>query len=177
MTLKLDPVIRRAGIADAALLAELGARTFVETFAADNRPEDIAAYLATAFGPEQQADELTDSHSTFLIAEVDGVAAGYAKIHPGRTPESVTGERPIELVRLYVSQMWLGRGVGAALMRDCLGEARRAGYQMLWLGVWERNNRARAFYRKWNFREVGKHIFQLGDDPQIDILMERRVSE
>ena len=177
MTLKLDPVIRRAGIADAALLAELGARTFVETFAADNRPEDIAAYLATAFGPEQQADELTDSHSTFLIAEVDGVAAGYAKIHPGRTPESVTGERPIELVRLYVSQMWLGRGVGAALMRDCLGEARRAGYQMLWLGVWERNNRARAFYRKWNFREVGKHIFQLGDDPQIDILMERPVSE
>ena len=177
MTLKLDPVIRRAGIADAALLAELGARTFVETFAADNRPEDMAAYLATAFGPEQQVAELTDSHSTFLIAEVDGVAAGYAKIHPGRTPERVTGERPIELVRLYVSQVWLGRGVGAALMRDCLGEARRAGYQMLWLGVWERNNRALAFYRKWNFREVGKHIFQLGDDPQIDILMERPVSE
>ena len=177
MTLKLDPVIRRAGIADAALLAELGARTFVETFAADNRPEDIAAYLATAFGPEQQADELTDPHSTFLIAEVDGVAAGYAKIHPGRTPERVTGERPIELVRLYVSQVWLGRGVGAALMRDCLGEARRAGYQTLWLGVWERNNRALAFYRKWDFREVGKHIFQLGDDPQIDILMERPVSE
>lgn len=177
MTLKLDPVIRRAGIADAALLAELGARTFVETFAADNRPEDMAAYLATAFGPEQQVAELTDSHSTFLIAEVDGVAAGYAKIHPGRTPERVTGERPIELVRLYVSQVWLGRGVGAALMRDCLGEARRAGYQTLWLGVWERNNRALAFYRKWDFREVGKHIFQLGDDPQIDILMERPVSE
>jgi len=177
MTLKLDPVIRRAGIADAALLAELGARTFVETFAADNRPEDMAAYLATAFGPEQQVAELTDSHSTFLIAEVDGVAAGYAKIHPGRTPERVTGERPIELVRLYVSQVWLGRGVGAALMRDCLDEARRAGYQMLWLGVWERNNRALAFYRKWDFREVGKHIFQLGDDPQIDILMERPVSE
>jgi GNAT superfamily N-acetyltransferase len=177
MTLKLDPVIRRAGIADAALLAELGARTFVETFAADNRPEDMAAYLATAFGPEQQVAELTDSHSTFLIAEVDGVAVGYAKIHPGRTPESVTGEMPVELVRLYVSRVWLGRGVGAALMRDCLGEARRAGYQTLWLGVWERNNRALAFYRKWNFREVGKHIFQLGDDPQIDILMERPVSE
>jgi len=177
MTLKLDPVIRRAGIADAALLAELGARTFVETFAADNRPEDIAAYLATAFGPEQQADELTDPHSTFLIAEVDGVAAGYAKLHPGRTPERVTGKRPIELVRLYVSQMWLGRGVGAALMRDCLDETRRAGYQTLWLGVWERNNRALAFYRKWDFREVGKHIFQLGDDPQTDILMERPVSE
>ena len=157
------------------MLAELGERTFVETFAADNRPEDMAAYLATAFGPEQQLAELTDAHSTFLIAEVDGVAAGYAKLHPGRTPESITGERPIELVRLYVSKAWLGRGVGAALMSECLDEAKRAAYQTLWLGVWERNERARAFYRKWDFREVGKHIFQLGDDPQIDILMERPV--
>jgi len=159
------------------LLAELGARTFAETFAADNRPEDMAAYLAAAFGLEQQVAELTDPHSTFLIAGVDGVAAGYAKLHPGRTPDSVTGARPIELVRLYVSRAWLGRGVGAALMRECLDEAKRAGYQTIWLGVWERNNRARAFYRKWNFRDVGKHIFQLGDDPQTDILMERPVSE
>ena len=177
MPLKPDPVIRRAGVDDAALLAELGARTFIETFSADNRPEDMAAYLAAAFGPEQQVAELTDPHSIFLIAEVDGVAAGYAKLDPGRTPESVTGARPIELVRLYVSKAWLGRGVGAALMRDCLDEAKRAGYQTLWLGVWERNKRARAFYRKWNFRDVGKHIFQLGDDPQTDILMERPVSE
>ena len=177
MTLKPDPVIRRAGVDDAASLAELGARTFAETFAADNRPEDMAAYLAAAFGPELQVAELTDPHSTFLIAEVDGVAAGYAKLHPGRTPESVTGERPLELVRLYVSQAWLGRGVGAALMRECLVEAQCSGYQTLWLGVWENNNRARAFYRKWDFRDVGKHIFQLGDDPQTDILMERPVSE
>ena len=177
MTHKPEPVIRRAGVGDAALLAELGARTFVETFAADNRPDDMAAYLAAAFGPEQQLAELTHPHSTFLIAGVDGVAAGYAKLHPGQTPESIAGEKPIELVRLYVSKAWLGRGVGAALMRDCLVEARRAGYQTLWLGVWEHNNRARAFYRRWNFRDVGKHIFQLGDDPQIDILMERPVSE
>jgi GNAT superfamily N-acetyltransferase len=177
MSLVPEPVIRRSVLEDAAMLAELGARTFVETFAADNRPEDMAAYLAAAFGQEQQLDELADPHSTFLIAEIDGVATGYAKLHPGRTPENVMGERPIELVRLYVSQVWLGRGVGAALMRECLDEAKRAEYQTLWLGVWERNERARAFYRKWNFREVGKHIFQLGDDPQIDILMERPVSE
>ncbi len=178
MTPQSNPVIRYAGDEDAQLLAELGARTFSETFAADkrNRPEDIAAYLASSFGQAQQAGELTDSHSTFLIAEVEGVAVGYAKLCAGRAPDGVTGEKPIELVRLYVSQEWLGRGIGAALMRACIVEAKRKGYRTLWLGVWEYNHRARAFYRKWEFHDAGQHIFQLGDDPQTDILMERSVS-
>ncbi len=173
-----NPVIRYAGIDDAQLLAELGARTFSETFAADkrNRPEDIAAYLASSFGQAQQGAELTDSRSIFLIAEVDGVAVGYAKLCAGRAPDAVTGEKPTELVRLYVSREWLGRRIGAALMRACIDEAKRKGYRTLWLGVWEHNHRARAFYHKWEFHDAGQHIFQLGDDPQTDILMERPVS-
>ncbi len=179
MTPQSLPLIRYAGVDDAQLLAELGARTFNETFAADkrNRPEDIAAYLASSFGQAQQGAELTDSRSTFLIAEVDGVAVGYAKLSAGRAPDGITGEKPIELVRLYVSQEWLGRGIGAALMRACMDEARQKEYRTLWLGVWEHNHRARAFYRKWEFQDAGQHIFQLGDDPQTDILMERSVSE
>jgi ribosomal protein S18 acetylase RimI-like enzyme len=174
-----SPIIRHAVVDDAQLLAELGARTFSETFAADkrNRPEDIAAYLASSFGQGQQGAELSDSRSTFLIAEVDGVAVGYAKLRTGRAPRGVTGEKPTELVRLYVSQEWHGRGIGPALMRACIDEAKRRGYRTLWLGVWEHNQRALAFYRKWEFREAGQHIFQLGDDPQTDILMERSVSE
>jgi len=168
-----DPVIRQARIEDAALLADLGARTFAETFAANNTPEDMAAYLASSFGQDMQAAELVDPHSLFLVAEIDGVAAGYAKLGSGVIPEGVTDDKPIELVRLYVSQEWLGRGIGAALMRACIDEAAQKGYRTIWLGVWEHNDRARAFYQKWNFREVGNHIFQLGNDPQTDILMER----
>ncbi len=97
-------------------------------------------------------------------------------LRKGPVPEQVTGERPIELVRLYVSHESLGSGVGAALMQACIDEAKRGGHQTLWLGVWERNNRAQAFYRKWNFREVGTHPFQLGDDPQTDLLMQRSIS-
>ena len=170
-----DLTIRRANHEDAGLLAELGARTFSETFAADNAPEDIAAYLAASFNPAQQAAELADPASTFLVAEVGGVAAGYAKLHAGEPAEGVEGDRPVELVRLYVLREWLGRGVGAELMRACLDEARRAGHGTIWLGVWERNGRAQAFYRKWDFRAVGEHVFQLGSDPQRDILMERAV--
>lgn len=173
MIQKPDLTIRRAGLDDAGLLAELGARTFSETFAADTDPEDMAAYLASSFNPARQTAELTDDASVFFIAEVGGAAAGYARLHAGEPEDGVEGPKPVELVRLYVSREWLGRGVGEALMRACVDEARRAGYETIWLGVWERNGRAQAFYRKWDFREVGKHVFQLGSDPQTDILMER----
>lgn len=169
-------IIRRAKPNDAGLLAELGARTFFETFAADNSPANMAAYLASAFSEAQQAAEVADPYSAFHIAETVGVAAGYAMLRSGSTPDSVTNDNPIELVRLYVSQQYLGRGVGAALMRICIDEARNNGHRTLWLGVWEHNHRAQAFYRKWNFSEVGTHIFQLGDDAQTDILMERSIS-
>jgi GNAT superfamily N-acetyltransferase len=175
MTIPPGPTIRRAASDDADLLTELGARTFSETFAADNTPEDMAAYLESSFTHEQLRAELDDSRSTFLIAEIDGVAVGYAKLHSGEASKSVQGDKPMELVRLYASAEWLGRGVGKALMQACISEAHHQGYRTLWLGVWEHNSRARAFYDKWEFREIGKHIFQLGADRQTDILMERPV--
>lgn len=177
MTRKSSPTIRRANLADADPLAELGARTFSDTFAADNTPEDMAAYVASSFNATQLATELADSRSVFLIAERDGVAVGYSKLHGGDVAKGVEGERPVELVRLYVSREWLGRGVGEALMRACIAQARQAGYRTLWLGVWERNSRALAFYRKWHFRVVGKQIFQLGADSQNDRLIERSMSD
>jgi ribosomal protein S18 acetylase RimI-like enzyme len=167
--------IRCANREDAALLAELGARTFAQTFATDNTPDDMAAYIAASFNLAQQTAELADPKSTFLIAEIGSLAAGYAKLHAGEPAHGVDSPKPVELVRLYVSREWLGRGVGEALMRACLNEARQSGYKTIWLGVWERNARAQAFYRKWDFRSVGEHVFQLGSDPQKDLLMQRTI--
>ena len=175
MTHNPEVMVRRADPEDAGLLAELGARTFAETFATDNTPEDMAAYIAASFNLAQQMAELADPASTLLIAEVGGVAAGYAKLHAGEPLDGADGVNRVELVRLYASREWLGRGVGQALMRACLDEARHAGHRTIWLGVWERNARAQAFYRKWDFRAAGEHVFQLGSDPQRDILMERAV--
>ena len=170
-------IIRLAKLRDAGLLAELGASTFSDTFAADNTPENMSDYLAAAFNPEQQGAELADSNSLFQIAETNGVAVGYAMLRSGNALSDVTGNKPIELVRLYVSRESLGSGVGAALMEACIAEAKRRGYKTLWLGVWEHNRRALAFYRKWNFHEVGTHVFQLGNDPQTDILMQRSITK
>ena len=165
--------IRRATEADASLLAELGARTFAETFADQNTPEDMAAYLAQSFGPELQQAELADPLNRFLIIENDGVAIGYAHLRAGEPPACISGPKPIELSRLYVSSALQGSGVGARLMEACLTEARQAGYQTMWLGVWKQNIRAQAFYERWNFTVVGEHVFQLGADRQMDWLMER----
>jgi ribosomal protein S18 acetylase RimI-like enzyme len=173
----LNITIRRGTVDDAVLLAELGAQTFSETFAVNNTPEDMAAYLASAFNPKQQAAELGDPRVTFQVAEIDRLAVGYAMLRSGPAPDGVTGARPIELVRLYVSRASLGSGVGAALMQACIDEAKQKAFQTLWLGVWEHNKRAQAFYRKWNFETVGTHIFQLGADRQTDLIMQFPISD
>jgi ribosomal protein S18 acetylase RimI-like enzyme len=176
MTAKSIPNIRQATASDVALLTDLGARTFSETFAPDNTPEDMADYLAASFNLEQQAAERADPLATFLIAEIERIAVGYAMLHAGALPHQASGEKPIELVRLYVSKEWHGRGVGEALMQACIDKAQQAGYSTLWLGVWEHNARALAFYRRWQFREFGEHTFELGDDSQNDILMSREIA-
>jgi GNAT superfamily N-acetyltransferase len=160
--------IRRATETDAALLAELGERTFVDTFAADNTPENMAAYLPAAFSEEIQRAELRDAAIAILILEIDGQAAGYAKLRRD-------GEGVIEINRLYADKQWIGRGVGAALMQASLDFAAQEGCSTVWLAVWDMNHRARAFYAKWGFVQTGTKTFTLGDDPQTDLVLERRV--
>jgi ribosomal protein S18 acetylase RimI-like enzyme len=172
-----QPCIRTATTADAEQLAALAARTFRDTFAADNSTADVEAYVRDSFSLEQVQAELGDDANIFLLAFVNGgeEPTGYAKLRTGTTDPSVTGPNPIELERLYVDRSALGHGVGAALMQTSLAAARSASHRTLWLGVWERNARAIAFYEKWGFQTVGDHVFQLGSDAQRDLIMARSV--
>jgi GNAT superfamily N-acetyltransferase len=165
--------IRRGEAGDAVALAELGARTFSDTFLADNDPADIAAFLADTFSLEKQAAELADAATSYLVAEHDGALVGYAMLHRGAAPDCVEAKAPIEIARIYVARAQLGRGTGAALMAQCVEDARIAGHDAIWLGVWERNARAIHFYERWGFRVVGQHVFVVGKDPQNDLLLRR----
>ena len=169
--------IRYANSSDNVLLAEFGGKAFYDSFAADNTPEDMAVYLATSFSPEVQAEELSDPSSVFLIAEVDNSIVGYARLHESPPPAKVRGARPIELVRIYAGKARIGKGIGSALLEACLREADVRGCDTIWLGVWERNTRAQAFYRKWGFVEVGIQTFRLGEDLQTDLVMQKPVSK
>jgi ribosomal protein S18 acetylase RimI-like enzyme len=169
--------IRYARATDNTLLAEAGGRLFAEAFGAQNKPEDMAAYLAKSFGPEIQAAELADPASVTLIAESEGAFAGYARMKEERPGCPLPGQRPIELVRIYSERKVIGQGVGSALMQASLEEAARRGYDVIWLGVWEQNPRALRFYERWGFVKAGTQTFKLGEDLQTDSVMYRIIAE
>jgi GNAT superfamily N-acetyltransferase len=163
--------IRTATAADAAAVADLARRTFYDTFAATNDPTDMALHLANAYSVEKQTLEIADRDMTTLLVEEGGDAIAYAQIRTDHVPECVTGADPIELWRFYVDRGWHGRGVAQTLMAEVKTVARQRGAKTLWLGVWERNDRARAFYAKCGFADAGEHIFLFGTDPQTDRVM------
>jgi diamine N-acetyltransferase len=171
--LGLDLTIRRGVSADARLLADLGASTFRDAFAAENSPEDMELYVSMTYGVPQQRSELDNPEITTLLADVDGQLAGYAQLRAKAAPECVAGNRPLELWRFYVAAPFHGRGVAHALMSSVVMEARARQAQTLWLAVWERNERAKAFYRKCGFVDVGSQVFVLGADVQSDRVMAR----
>jgi ribosomal protein S18 acetylase RimI-like enzyme len=169
--------VRRATPADAARLATFASAAFIDTFASDNRPEDMASYLAESFGEAKQRAELGDPEVTVLLAEKDEALVGYAMLRDGEVAEPVGSARAIEIARLYAGKHWIGAGIGALLMQSCLNEARARAKDTIWLGVWERNARAIAFYRRWGFVDVGSQSFQLGSDLQTDRVMVRHAAE
>lgn len=167
-------VIRRGEPRDAQVLAEFAARTFSDTFASANRPEDMAAYLPSAYGVSQQASELANPEIVTLLVEHEtGALAAYAMLRRSAAPESVTGAAPMEVWRFYVDRPWHGFGLAQRLMNAVHATARDLGAQTLWLGVWEKNERAIAFYTKCGFRDVGSHDFFVGADKQTDRIMVR----
>lgn len=170
-------VIRQANADDARLLTDLAYATFRDAFAhhPKNAPDDLADYMRRAFSIDRITYELGDAQAIFLIAEINGKPAGYAKLIADSIEDGITAERPIELSRLYSHQEYLGRGVGQNLMDACFHRAGDDGRDVMWLGVWEYNPRAKRFYEKNGFRVVGKHTFVLGSDPQTDLLMQKEM--
>jgi len=160
-----------ATAADAPALADLARRTFYDTFAATNDPTDMALHLASAYGIDQQTRELEDRDITTLLVEDNGLAIAYAQVRNDHIPDCVTGPSPVELWRFYVDREFHGRGIAQSLMDRVKQAARERGAKTLWLGVWERNDRARAFYRKCGYTDAGEHIFLFGTDPQTDLVM------
>ena len=158
--------IRRAGTMDAATLAAFGARTFLDAFAAQNRPEDIEVYVAATYGEGQQRREIESPDVITLLAENGGELIGFAQVR--RAPVEA-GD--VELARFYVDRSLHGRGVAPLLMRAVEDAARELGGRSIWLGVWEHNPRAIAFYGKCGFTRCGTKPFLLGSDPQTDLVM------
>lgn len=167
--------IRQGTSADAGPLAQFAERTFRDAFGADNRPEDLELYISRTYNQGKQTLELNDPRLVTFLLEGDGVLAGFAQLRDGLPPPCVPGPSPLELWRFYVDRPWQGTGAAQTLMTAVESAAVERGAATLWLGVWERNGRAQAFYRKCGFVDVGSHSFMLGNDRQTDRIMAREL--
>ena len=163
--------VRQGALADAAMLTELGTRTFRETYAESNAEHQLEAYVAEAYRVDVQAAELTDPAVTYLIAEVDGTPVGFVLVRTAAAPDPIRAVDPLQLERIYVSREHQGVGAGAALVRAVLDRAATRGHDVVWLTVWERNPAGIAFYRRWGFEHVGEVEFVLGTERQTDLVM------
>lgn len=163
--------IRRANSADASALASLAERVFRDTFASANDPADVELYCAKNFGAAVQSREIGDRNLTTLVSELGGELNAFAQVRVPSLIECVAAKRPTELCRFYVDHQWHGLGIAHELMNEVLAIVRGLASDRLWLGVWERNDKAIRFYRKFGFAVVGDHPFVLGNDTQRDLVM------
>lgn len=152
-------------------LQTIGRQTFVETFSESNTEEHMNQYLQEAFSLEKLAEELNNPHSLFYFAQVKNQVIGYLKMNFGDAQTELKEKEGLEIERIYVLKEFHGQRVGQLLYEKALEVAKAKAATYVWLGVWEENPRAIAFYKKNGFVEFDTHVFKLGDDEQTDIMM------
>ena len=166
-------LLRRATVTDDDLLADLSGRLFEQSFGPDNDPDDVRQHVENALMIDSR-QAVSDAERRVWIAEDEsGTPIGYTVVRRGSTADGVWADETAEVQRFYVDRAWHGRGVAQALMRLCVDQALNWNADELWLGVWEKNPRAIAFYEKSGFRIVGRQTFVLGRDVQQDFVMSR----
>lgn len=157
--------------ADLDVLRDVSISTFSRAFEAQNNPEDFAAYLKKAFSRDQLSTELRHPGMHFYFVRCKGELVGYFKLNTGEAQTDLREPDGMEIERIYVLSGNQGRGIGARMLEWICGQAREAGKTFLWLGVWEHNPRAIAFYERQGFVTFGKHPYDIGNDRQWDWLM------
>jgi diamine N-acetyltransferase len=167
--------LRYATRKDAVLIADISRQTFYETFASYNTREDMDKFLKEQFTRGRLIMEVGAVENTFLLAYVDGEVGGYVKLRDGKRPKSLGTVPALEIARLYCVTQMIGKGVGKLLMQQSIDIARKMKKKLVWLGVWEKNQRAIDFYAKWGFTKFDETDFLLGNDLQRDWLMKRDV--
>ncbi|HEY4336782.1 MAG TPA: GNAT family N-acetyltransferase [Puia sp.] len=168
-------LIRAAAPAEAELVADLARRTFIESFAQYNTAENMRIFLEEQNPKEKQMAEVGAPGRHFLLAWQGDEPVGYVSLRLCEPPAVLKEEKAIEIVQLYSDIRTIGKGVGPALMQAALDLAAQQGYDWVWLGVWEHNHRAQAFYRKWGFEKFGEHVFLVGLDAQTDHWMKKKL--
>lgn len=169
--------IRKVGLSDIAQLRAIGRQTFYETFSNVNTEENMSCYLEDSFSERKLEEEVSDPGSELYFAIYDKQVIGYLKVNYGSSQTELKDSTSVEIERIYVLQAFQGKRVGQLLFEKAMNIASTLKVRYVWLGVWERNTKAIEFYEKNGFVAFNKHIFRLGDDEQLDIMMKKSLKD
>lgn len=167
--------LKKCTINDLATLKKVGYNTFYETFHADNKPENLNNYLKRAFTDEKLTAELNHPDSIFYFIYYGDDVAGYLKVNLYGAQSEPMGDDACEIERIYLLNLYQGLGLGKVLYEKALKIAKEKKKEKIWLGVWEKNTKALAFYKKLNFVQTAAHSFYMGDEKQVDFIMEKKI--
>ncbi len=164
---------RYAEKVDAGLLADVSAETFWDAYNTESILDQdfIKAYIAKTFSEEVIAEELADEEIIYIIPEIESEVCGFLRLLPNSTRENVSGRKPFQISRIYLRKKFWGKKLGSELMERSIEEAIKHNSDVIWLSVWQHNKRAINFYKKFDFRKVGEHLFDLAGSMQTDDLM------
>jgi ribosomal protein S18 acetylase RimI-like enzyme len=168
-------IIHVATADDAKLIVDISRRTFYDSFASFNTKENMDKFMQNDFSNARLTAQVTDPGNIFLLADYENETVGYVRMLESRNPPELGNIEAIEIARIYSEQKTIGKGIGKFLMLKCFDIAKERNKKIIWLGVWEHNIKAIAFYKKFGFEQFGEHIFMLGDDVQTDILMKKNI--
>lgn len=167
--------IRACTIADLIVLQEMSIETYYDTFAPYNSEKNMTAYLTSAYNERQLAKELNDPNVRFFFVGVEGIPAGYMKVNVGTSQTESLGDDSMEVERLYIRPSYKRQGLGSELLHFAVDLACQERKRAVWLGVWERNEAAQAFYASEGFVRTGEHSFFMGDDEQTDYILTKEL--
>lgn len=163
--------IKTCSLEDSRKLQEISYETFNETFKDHNSSENMNAYLERAFNLKQLEKELFNPFSQFFFVYHSNEIAGYLKVNTNDAQSEEMGDESLEIERIYLKSKFQKHGLGKYLLNKAIDIALECGKKKIWLGVWEKNENAIAFYKKIGFVQTGTHSFCMGDEEQIDLIM------
>lgn len=171
----MNIILRKCITEDLLELRELSIKTFYETYAHMNTDKDMEDYLENAFGVEKLCRELKDNNSEFYFLYHNEKLSGYIKLNEAPSQTDINDKTSLEIERIYVLSEFQGKGFGKYLIGNAIEMARGRDKQYIWLGVWEKNEKAILFYKKNGFYKIGTHSFFMGEDEQTDYLMRKNI--
>ncbi|KGP78719.1 MULTISPECIES: GNAT family N-acetyltransferase [unclassified Paenibacillus] len=156
---------------DLQKLQEISIETFNDTFKDQNSPDNMRAYLERAFNAKQLEVELSNSCSDIFFVYYNDELAGYLKLNRDEAQSEKMSDASLEIERIYIKKKFQKHGLGKYLLNQAIETALEHNKKKIWLGVWERNDNAIAFYHRMGFVQTGSHSFYMGDEEQIDIIL------